>query len=337
MKEQTYLCYTNTNNLIKYISKLLLGDSRKKKTKNIHHVWHEETPAPSTDCELGVLQSSQTWQTGGRSVYRVTNVLHHSVKLLRLVGVQVVGGVIDQLHKDRERKRESQSGAAATPNSTINQFEPSDANLEQKAHFWKPNSVTTAKRLRRDFKFTHQHFGISMVPDVGHLVPRGTVHPRARSVHQRDGQGGRQHVDPLQHGSLGPAQRLSHGPETHLATGEKEPSEEDTSNCWQFKTVLIKWVVFWSFFFFFSWSFCLFSPNTDKDIYSTVVSNSRLIPPISLLLNIHCVSFTPRIVQNSSCAIKNGWQKRLIMEKKTKTNCWKVLTLKSFVSLDVSI
>lgn len=68
---------------------------------------------------------------------------------------------------------------------------------------------------------THQHSCVCVVPDVGHLVPRGTVHPRARSVQHGDGQGGRQHVDPVHHGPLGPAQRLGHGPETHLATGGK--------------------------------------------------------------------------------------------------------------------
>lgn len=66
---------------------------------------------------------------------------------------------------------------------------------------------------------THQHFGVGVVPDLDHSVPRRAVHPGSCSIQHGDGHGGGQQVDPLQHGPLGPAQRLWHGPETHLTTG----------------------------------------------------------------------------------------------------------------------
>lgn len=66
---------------------------------------------------------------------------------------------------------------------------------------------------------THQHFGVCMVPDLIHSIPRGAVHPGLRSIQHGDGHGEGQQVDPLQHGPLRPTQRLWHGPETHLSAG----------------------------------------------------------------------------------------------------------------------
>lgn len=55
---------------------------------------------------------------------------------------------------------------------------------------------------------THQHFGVCMVPDLIHSIPRGAVHPGLCSIQHGDGHGGGQQVDPLQHGPLRPTQRL---------------------------------------------------------------------------------------------------------------------------------
>ncbi|KAF3858542.1 hypothetical protein F7725_011743 [Dissostichus mawsoni] len=65
----------------------------------------------------------------------------------------------------------------------------------------------------------HVHFGVGLVPNLDHSVPRGAVHPGSRSVQHGEGHGGGQLVNTIQHGILGPAQRLRHGPETHLTTG----------------------------------------------------------------------------------------------------------------------
>lgn len=69
------------------------------------------SPLPHTDLKAG-----------RRSVYRAANVLHHSVKLLRLVGVHVVRGIIYQLHKDTEKKKRKVSPQLVSYH-TINNYE----------------------------------------------------------------------------------------------------------------------------------------------------------------------------------------------------------------------
>lgn len=68
---------------------------------------------------------------------------------------------------------------------------------------------------------THQHFGIGMTPDLNRFVPGRTVHPGSCSVQHGDGHSGGQQVNTVQHGPLGPTQRLWHGPETHFSAGRR--------------------------------------------------------------------------------------------------------------------
>lgn len=74
---------------------------------------------------------------------------------------------------------------------------------------------------------THDDFGEGLVPDLDHALPRRAVHPGSSSVQHGQWHGGGQLVNPLQHGPLGPAQRLCHGPETHLATGRRRRNGQE--------------------------------------------------------------------------------------------------------------
>lgn len=92
---------------------------------------------------------------------------------------------------------------------------------------------------------THQNFCVGLVPDLDHSVPRRAVHPGLCSIKHGEGHRGGQQVDPLQHGPFGPAQRLCHGPETHLTTwGGMEKLVGRQWACCRHYVVLLK--MWWS-------------------------------------------------------------------------------------------
>lgn len=133
------------------------------------------------------------WKPSNPSVNRFSDIFHHPVELLWLISINVVRGVVYRLHR-------GQTGNEPEWNSRY-------------------TTKSELKGVSVELGETHQYSGGGLLPDLGHPLPRRAVHPGPRSVQHGDRRGRGQQVNPLQHGPLGPAQRLRHGAETHLATG----------------------------------------------------------------------------------------------------------------------
>lgn len=73
--------------------KYLICKVNTKKTPQKHHTWM-----------IIVLLYRHTVKASERSVHRLTNLFHSSVKLFWLVGINVVGGIVYHLSRDTKWK-----------------------------------------------------------------------------------------------------------------------------------------------------------------------------------------------------------------------------------------